>query len=497
MIDGVITIDEQGIILTFNQVAEKLFGYTADEVVGKNISLLMPNPHANRHDGYLQKYLETGEAHIIGIGREVEGLCKNKKTFPMRLGVAELPCEATGKRRFIGSFNDLTEQKQQAEQLHRSQKMDALGKLSGGIAHDYNNMLGVILGYTELLQAKFVDVQDIGRYLNRIHEAGIRSKNMTEKLLSFSRKKTSNAEIANLNEIVKNDEEMLAKSLTARIELKLDLCASPWSVWLDISELQDVLLNMAINAQHAMPDGGTLVLKTQPETFTHIDSAIYGLGSGDYMCLSVSDTGIGMDNETKSKIFDPFFSTKGEKGTGLGLSQVFGFVQRNGGVINVVSQLGKGTQFHLYFPRYQTNEASSTNADTQANKQYFGNEKLLVVDDEPALRSMVGEILLESGYQVLLAEGGEQALEMLAECNDIVLVLCDVIMPKMDGFHLANQVAKRYPNIKIQMVSGYTDGIHSEVMDKTLLENMLYKPYSNHDLLKRIRTLLDDKTVHK
>jgi len=217
------------------------------------------------------------------------------------------------------------------------------------------------------------------------------------------------------------------------------------------------------------------------------------LTAGDYMQLSVIDTGTGMDDETQTKIFDPFFTTKGEKGTGLGLSQVFGFIQRSGGAIYVDSKLGHGTEFTLYFPHHQTVDSQISTEEIEDMSNYSGHETLLVVDDEPALRDMLMDILYQAGYQVRLAEDGNHALEILAQYDDIAFMLSDVIMPHMDGFELANQVAKRYPHIKIQMASGFTDGLHSGVKNSTLYQNMLYKPYNRNVLLKRIRQLLDPK----
>jgi|GEM_PF-2253031 len=498
MVEGVISIDETGKILTFNHAAEQLFGYSSSEVIGDNVNLLMPLPESKKNNEYIKKYLNKGISRIIGTGREVQALDKNNHTFPIRLSVAELSKDIDGKRRFIGSCQDLRQLKHQEEQLRQSQKMEALGKLTGGIAHDYNNMLSVILGYTQLLNKKFSDKfdrdsEDSLRYIDCIKEAAIRSKKMTDKLLSFSRKRSSNAEECNINTILQNDAEMLAKSLTARIEIRMDLCESPWPIILDISEFQDMLLNMAINAQHAMPNGGILTFQTQTKTLTEEQALIYGLKSADYMYLSIQDTGIGMDKKTISKIFDPFFTTKGEQGTGLGLSQSFGFVERSGGAIHVISKLGQGTQFEIFFPRNTAKKIKKNPEQTVDSVDLTGNETLLVVDDEPILRIMLAEILGSNGYKVLLADGAEQALEMLAFNNDIRLMLSDVIMPKVDGFELAQMVIKKYPKVVVQLLSGYIDERDNNLNDQKLLENILYKPYNRHELLVRVRMLLDKK----
>ena len=492
MVDAVITLDETGSIISFNKTAETLFGYSFEEVLGQNINRLMPAPFTDEHEDYLKHYIQTGSTKIIEMGREVEGLRKNKETFPMRLSIAELPADETGKRRFISTCQNLTFIKQQEEQLRRSQKMDALGKLTGGIAHDFNNILSVVQGYSDLLKRKLTDQPKLAGYADQIHHAGERGAKLTAKLLSFSRLETPKAAKLNINTLLQMQQDMLQKTLTVRIKLVLDLADEVWPIWLDNNDLEDAILNMSINAMHAMKDkksNDLLSIRTCNQSLENIAASSLGLEPGDYVQLSLTDTGCGMDEATKEKIFDPFFTTKGEKGTGLGLSQVFGFVKRTGGTIKVYSELSHGTEFVLYFPRYFNDKFEETTVINEDFIDLRGEGKILVVDDEPALRELASELLIQQGYQVLCAENGQQALNIL-EHEQIDLMLSDVIMPKMDGYQLAAIAQKKYPSLKIQLCSGFTDERYIEIIDESLHQNLLYKPYNPQNLFKNIRVLL-------
>jgi len=399
--------DPDGVFLFCNRKFERCYGAKEEEIVGKTDYDFVNKESAD--------FFHEKDKAAITAGKP----CMNEEMITyaddghmeavetIKTPMLDLNNTLIG---VLGIARDITGRKQTEQLLLRAQKMDALGKLTGGIAHDFNNMLSVIIGYTELLQSQCGDNPVYNRYLKNIQEASSRSKNMTDKLLSFSRKKSSNAEKANLNELIISEKEMLAKTLTVSIEIKLDLCESPWPVWIDISEFQDVLLNLSINAQHAMQGHGTLTFKTVSKTLSNNEAKKYGLTAGDYMQLTITDTGTGMDDETQAKIFDPFFSTKGEKGTGLGLSQVFGFVQRSDGTISVDSQLGHGTKFMLFFPHHQTVDLPNPTDEMKDMSNYSGHETLLVVDDEPALRDMLTDILTQSGYQVRTAEVKDSVL---------------------------------------------------------------------------------------
>ena len=490
MSDGIITINETGEILSFNHSSEELFGYKANEIIGKNVNNIMPDTVAKEHDKYLKTYLKTGTAHIMGHRREVYAKNKNGELIPIRIKIDQLQAGADGKKRFIASCHDISDIKYQEEIIHRTQKMDALGKLTGGIAHDYNNMLGVILGYSELLQLALTESQpQLANYVQQIHTAGNRGAKLTKKLLSFSRKKSADEKSININHKLLESQLLLEKTLTARIQLKLDLDENLWNIWIDENDFEDAILNMSINAMHAIKSTGTLIIQTYNESINPVDAERIMLPANDYVVLSISDTGHGMDEMTKQKIFDPFFSTKGEKGTGLGLSQVYGFTRRSGGAIQVNSEVGKGTQFILYFPRYREKDTKKIKPDLDEKEDFKGQENILIVDDEPSLLNLSADILTQQGYHTFTANNAIQALKIL-EHEKIDLLLSDIIMPEIDGYELAAIVQEKYPQIKIQLASGFSDDRHIKISDQSLYKNLLHKPYHSKKLLQRIHQLL-------
>ncbi|OUS14343.1 hypothetical protein A9Q89_00085 [Gammaproteobacteria bacterium 53_120_T64] len=494
MVDAVITIDEAGEVLSVNKMAETLFGYRADELLGRNVSLLMPAAEAAEHDNYLQRYARTGEAHVIGRGRDVDGLHKNKQIFPIRLQVAELPRDSTGLRRFIGSCHDLTKFKQQEEQLRRSYKMDALGKLTGGVAHDFNNILGVVTGYADLLETMLGGDPKLANYAHEINHAGQRGAKLTKRLLSFSRQGATAASKVDLAALLQGQEDMLQKTLTVSIQLVMDCAADIWPIWLDGSDLEDAVLNMSINAMHAM-EGNTrdtrLMISAANFSFNQFDVETLGLPeAGDYVELRLADTGSGMDQATREQIFDPFFTTKGEKGTGLGLSQVFGFVTRAGGGVKVYSELGFGSEFVLYFPRYLEEPDEGASELKEGLDVAGGEEQILVVDDEEALCELAAELLSQKGYRVTRTTDVRQALEIMQTAS-FDLLLSDLIMPGMNGYQLAREVREKYPTTKILLASGFADEHNVESVDQELYADMLHKPYNSQVLYKSVRDLLD------
>ncbi|MBV1916293.1 MAG: PAS domain S-box protein [Pseudomonadales bacterium] len=490
IVDGVITIDESGTILSFNHSAETLFGYGSEEVIGSNINMLMPEPDRSQHDSYLHSYVETGTAKVIGFNRVVRGQRKNSDTFSMRLSVAELPVSVAGRRRFVGSCMDVTELEQRELQLQQIQKMEALGKLTGGIAHDYNNMLGVILGYVDLLEGKLKQ-PDVIRYVKQIQKAGQRGANLTSKLLSFSRKKAIESEVVDINLLLEEERDMLQKTLTPRIELRMDLQDEIWPVWIDKGEFEDALLNLSINAMDAMRGTGKLKLSTANQTLDEAEASELGVSPGDYIAFAIEDSGCGMSAAVSSRVFDPFFSTKGESGTGLGLSQVYGFVQRSNGAIWIDSLPSLGSRFELFFPRYFSDETKYEVIQQFSAKEITGDETILIVDDEPAIRDISRELLTDKGYKVLCVGNGKEALEVLQN-TDVDLLISDVIMPGMDGYQLARKVKLQFPHVKIQLVSGFTGDYQPDEMDLNLQQSLLTKPVGSVMLLQRIRWLLDE-----
>jgi len=391
-----------------------------------------------------------------------------------------------------GTVQDITEKKFKDEIVSRTQKMDALGKLTGGIAHDFNNMLGVILGYSELLQNTLASDTKELKYINEILAAGDRARMLTKKLLAFSRKEASTPEVLDVNKLLLEDRNLLEKTLTARIGLVYDFAEDLWPVFVDKSDIQNAVLNMSINAMHAISGTGKLTIQTSNVHLNVTDVQSMDIDAGDYMLLSLSDTGCGMDEETRSNLFDPFFSTKGEKGTGLGMTQVYAFVNQAGGSIYVYSELGYGTRIAIYLPRSSEYEFGSLEMKHDMDEQVeTGHETILVVDDETALRELAEEILNNHDYRVLCAKSGVEALKVL-ETESVDLLLSDVIMPDMDGYQLAEKVTERYPDVKIQMASGFSDERNLNATNEKLHEERLQKPFTSKILLRRIRQLLDE-----
>ena len=507
MLDGVITIDDNGLIITCNPAAEKIFGYQFSELKDKSFAILFSSSSLFTLTPDKQSEEENDVFDLVGIRRQdkdevfvdVNAEHKDGSVFPVRLSLAKLSAGSNGNKRYICSCFDLTEQKHQEEQLRRSQKMDALGKLTGGIAHDFNNMLGIILGYSDLLLMKAKDNPKLVKYIDEIRHAGERGKKLTQKLLAFSRRKEMESEKVELNQLLTDDYHMLAKSMTSKIELKYKLADDLWQVMFDKGDMEDVLVNLSINAMHAMPDGGVLTIHTENVVVSPEQAQMHNLKAGDYVHLSVTDTGIGMDEKIRNQIFDPFFTTKDDIGTGLGLSQVYGFIQRAGGSINVYSEKGHGSSFSMFFPRFIDNDKEKINESESLNKPLYGHgELILLVDDEPSLLALGEEILTLNGYQVLRAENAKSALDILAnnqnENEKIVLMVSDVIMPETDGYQLSRTVAYLYPDIKIQLASGFNDDRHLQYMDDSLHETILTKPFTPDELLIRVRALLDEKS---
>jgi len=398
--------------------------------------------------------------------------------------------------RATGTVQDITERVIMEEALRRTQKMDALGKLTGGIAHDYNNMLGVILGYTSMLEDELGEQPALAEYVSKIRRAGERGAQLTKKLLSFSRHKTSRAESLNINALLQEEQQLLEKTLTARIKMVLNLADEPWPISVDAGDLEDALVNMCINAMHAIEGSGRLTIETRNLHLTAANAKLLNLSPGDYVALQISDTGCGMDETTRSRIFDPFYTTKGERGTGLGLSQVYGFMDRSGGSIEVHSKPGEGSHFVLYFPRSKKMPETSPQTDKVSPRKLQGSETLLIVDDETAIAELARDILSAHGYHILMASDGEQALTMLEKAEQakqpVALMISDIIMPNINGYKLAAEVQRRYPHIKLQMVSGFADERLRKEENETLRLNLLHKPYTADALLLRVRSLLDN-----
>lgn len=493
--DGLITIDEHGIIDSFNHTAELMFGYTAEHACGQNISILMPDPYQSQHDSYISNYLKTGKGGVIGIGhREVLGQHRDGPTFPLDLNVSVM--KAGGKRRFIGNVRDITQRKETEKQLQQAQKMEAIGHLTGGIAHDFNNMLTAIIGNIELAKEFANKNSEIQKYTDLALRASFRAANLTQRLLAFSRKQALQPEVTDVNGLVPDMAELMRRSLGERVEIEIVLSGGLWPAIVDKSQLENALLNLAINARDAMPDGGKLTIETAN---TRLDQEYAErheeVSPGQYVMIAVTDNGTGMPPEVIDHVFEPFYTTKEiGKGSGLGLSMVYGFLKQSGGHIKIYSEVEQGTTIKLYLPKAMSTGQTSRPTSVSRRVLPRGNETILVVEDDYDVRTYLIATLKTLGYHIMEAEDGPTALALLEDRPSVDLLLTDVVMPKgMSGRHVADEVRKLYPEVRVLFTSGYTENaiVHQGRLDEDA--KLLAKPYTKEVLAQRVRTILDAK----
>ena len=492
-VDGVILIDTRGNISMFNPACVKLFGYDAEEVIGKNVKMLMPEPFRAEHDGYLDNYHRTGERKIIGIGREVTGRRKDGTTIPMDLSVGE--CKLGGQSSYVGVIRDLTDRKRAEEQLIQAQKMEAVGQLSGGIAHDFNNLLTVILGNSEVLADSLKARPDLEAMVNSVMSAAERGGELTQRLLAFSRRQTLQPTNIDCGRLVIRMKELLRRTLREHIAIGVNTEDGLWAAFADPGQLESALLNLSLNSQDAMPSGGSLTITTQNMT---LDSRYQGLHPevppGRYVMLSITDSGTGMTPEVKARVFEPFFTTKEVgKGSGLGLSMVYGFVKQSNGHVSIYSEPGLGTTIRLYLPAASGRSDDVESSPDETVAAFKGSETVLVVEDDTFVRAYAVSSLSALGYRVLSAADGREALDKLSKDTPIDLLFTDAVMPGgVSGWDLADQALKMRPKLKVLLTSGYaleSLEAHGQVMSGFAVLN---KPYRRAQLGNRVREVLDD-----
>ncbi|MCA9686189.1 MAG: response regulator, partial [Myxococcales bacterium] len=376
-------------------------------------------------------------------------------------------------------------------QLTESQKMDALGRLAAGVAHDFNNLLTVVIGCAELARAGGGEAPNATTELNEIMEAADRASALTRQLLAFSRKQVLQPQILDINQSVNSMAKMLRRLIGENIELVLDLKPELAAIRVDPGQFEQVVLNLVVNARDAMPQGGEIRVRTFETELSPAKIWRHGdLEPGMYVVLAAQDTGSGMSAETRERIFDPFFTTKAAgKGTGLGLSTVHGIVKQSNGFIEVESELGVGTTFLVYFPIAA--EANASAGKGKSEQLPGGNEKILVVEDEAAVRKLMVTILTQQGYNVLEAADGEKALEMVDSIDKLDMLLSDVVLPGKSGREVADLVLEKFPDIAVLYVSGYTDDSVMRHGVDTGARAFLQKPFTRESLTQKVRECLD------
>lgn len=609
---AILAIDSSGRIQVVNPAAEKMFGYAADEMIGKPVNILMPEPYQAQHDAYLHRHLSTGEKRIIGIGREVQGLRKDGTIFPLHLSVGAF--EVGGQRFFSGILNDLsararlqaeidrqsllfqavfdhvpealvisspdgevilvnpaatrmfgysaedvvelsalfadnndlsrliasdadtpngrtiavplqrrdgtkfpgqghiadivgsdgsriavvtlfrdmTEELRQKEAALKSQRLEAIGQLSGGIAHDFNNLLTIISGNLELLEEAITNPQD-HELLSRAARAADSGARLTNRLLTFARRRQLAAAVINLNEQVRGMTELLRRTLGDMVELRTYLAPDLWLARVDAGEVEAAVINLAINARDAMPDGGKLTIRTENATLDEGEIGFEGpLTAGEYVRISVSDNGTGMTKETLSRVFEPFFTTKPPgRGTGLGLSTIYGFVKQSQGNITIYSEPGTGTTVNLYLPR-NVDEKSAENAPEKPQTRLAKGENVLVVEDNRDVRVLTVKRFERLGYHVVECVTGAEARDALKSGLKVDLVFTDIMMPGgLTGLDLGKWIAANHPELPVILTTGFAEEIAGTVTTDENAWTILRKPYTQNDLAEVVRKVLD------
>jgi PAS domain S-box-containing protein len=616
-VNAIIIIDAEGLIQRINPASEKLFGFAEAEMLGRNVSMLMPEPYRASHDAYIGHYLHTGEKRIIGIGREVTGRRRDGSTFPMHLSVAEF--EFAGKRYFIGNIHDLSaraaamaesirqktlfhalfdscpdamiisdrsgeirlcnsattrifgyrqdeligrevetlraphdgkaddagtakaaaatdidggarpatvrfrrasgqvfpgttlttsitdpggadlgvltivrdisHEVAQEQAWRKMQRMEALGQLTGGIAHDFNNLLTIITGNHELLE--FELETDIQRdLLSRANDAAMMGARLTARLLTFARRRPLSAVLLDLNEQVLGMMDLLRRTIGEPISLSASLAPGLWLVRADLSEVENAVLNLAINARDAMPSGGRLILETRNvELEDSAHGGEIGVAAGRYVRLSVSDTGTGMPPEVLARVFDPFFTTKqGGKGTGLGLSVIYGFAKQSGGHVAIYSEMGHGTTVNIYLPSAEVDAGRRHDGPAGAVAPLATSGRtILVVEDQAAVLDVTVRRLAQLGYAVEKADSARGAIEILQAGVTVDLVFSDVVMPgEMTGFDLAAWVEENRPDLPVLLTSGFAEDVARPPSRGGRQPEILRKPYGRNELFQAL-----------
>jgi len=487
---GICSCDSTGKILDANPAFLELLGLSSpDEVIGQHIfSLYADNEQWFDLADYLRSSdpfqgltaewkRKTGTTVVRVSGRAVSNGRKDGVVFEM---FAE----------------DVTERRVLEQQLRQSQKMEAVGRLAGGIAHDFNNLLMVISGYSEFLLERLGGEPHLRGPAQEIASASERASSLTRQLLAFSRKQMLAPRIVNLNDIATENLKMLTRMIGEDIDLVMTPGKSLWSVRADAGQIEQVIMNLAVNARDAMPSGGKLTIETANITLDEEYARVHApLNAGDYVMVSINDTGAGMDAETQSHIFEPFFTTKGTKGTGLGLSTVYGIIKQSGGYIWVYSEVGRGTTFKIYLPRVPSIEEPAMHtiaAPAQFQKVEPGTETILLVEDEANLRYLARQYLEKQGYRVIEAADGAVAMQIAVAHEGVIhLLLTDVIMPGMNGRELAQRISEIRPNVKVLYMSGYTENVIGQDGTLDAGVRLLQKPFNLRDLKSKVREVLD------
>jgi PAS domain S-box-containing protein len=489
--DAIIVIDEVGTMESFNAAAQEMFGYPPSEVIGQNVKMLMPEPYTSAHDQYLSNYLNTGVKKVIGIGREVQARRKDGSVFPVELAVAEWRVGAT--RRFTGILRDMSERKRIEQQLLQSQKMEAIGQLTGGMAHDFNNILGVVIGNLDMLSERYPPGEAPIELKDAI-ESSMAGADLVRRLLAFARRQPLLPRAIELQSVIESLLPLVKRIIGDHVVIETYFDPDLLPVKADPAQFENVLLNLIINARDAMPRGGRLEIACRNTVVKGEMAGHYDVPEGQYSTLIVRDSGIGIPAELLPHVVEPFYTTKPPgMGSGLGLSMVFGYAKQSGGVLRIYSEVNQGTEVRVYLPSIPAiMSAESESVIDLDTASLHGNERILLVEDTEKARVMTQRMLLSLGYIVRSARDATEAMLFLDSGEPFDLLFTDIVMPgEMDGVELARLAKLRYPSIRVLFTSGFSRRPAEDVM--ILQAAYITKPYRKLELASTVRKLFDGR----
>jgi len=490
--DGMVVVNQNGEIILLNVQAEKQFGYHRDELLGQNVTNIIPEGFAARLIADALRTTAEALAQQIGTGIDLIGRRKDGSNFPIEIMLS--PLESSEGTLVTAAIRDISERKQLARQLYQSQKMEAVGQLTGGIAHDFNNLLGVIIGNLDLLERLVADNEAAIKRVQTAQKAATRGADITRRLLVFSSSEQLKPSVVLLGDSIQNMIELAGHALGAEIKITNHIDASMPPLFVDPAGLESALLNLAMNARDAMPKGGSIIIESKVKNLGSSHLAVHtgDLKAGSYVCVSISDTGAGMSRETLERAFEPFFTTKPRnKGTGLGLAMVYGFVKQSGGAVRAYSELGQGTTISLYLPlTADSSQPVPAGAPKPLSAKPSGS--VLVVDDEVELIEIAQAYLAEMGFTGYEAIDGASALEMIAQHSEIDLMVTDIVMPGgMNGVELAQRARTLRPGLKIVYSSGFPAEALAEKSLPLIDGPLLHKPYQRAEFATMVRQVME------
>ncbi|MDD8018212.1 MAG: PAS domain S-box protein [Bacteroidota bacterium] len=488
--NSIVITDREGAILAVNPAFSKVTGYASEEVIGKKSSILKSGKQSSE---FYKNLWETILAGNVWKG-EIINKNKDNKEYTEEMTITPVQNSAGEITQFIAIKQDITEQKSLQIQFSHMQKMESIGTLASGIAHDFNNILGIILAHVYILGKGKTDPEKYKTGIQTIQDSVKRGASLVKQILTFARQAETTFTQLNIPDLVREIASMLHETFSTIISIQIDIGLNIPSINADHTQIHQALLNLCVNARDAMPKGGTITIRV--ETVTHSAVAVHfpNVHSDEYVCVSVSDTGTGMDKETEARIFDPFFTTKEKgKGTGLGLSVVFGVMQSHSGFVRVSSTVGVGTTFYLYVPVKTTTVGNGTIKESKKITGYVrGNETILLVEDEESLRNIVASLMESCGYTVLIAEDGLEAVQIYKKRQqEIALVLTDIGLPKLSGIDEFKQLKEINPEVRVVLASGFFEPDIKSELYKAGAKGFIQKPYDMDEILSKVREALD------